>query len=109
MNDIDTTGQAFIDTLFVQLHDFRFICLFQLRSFTIVDDRVITLDFINYFVITQLSLRDESEKVHTKILDLFPTKLGQYPIIFRLSWFRKYLSHIQFDKNTITFNSSHSL
>ena len=58
---------------------------------------------------TQLFLRDESEKIHTKTLDLFPIKLGQYSIILGLVWFRKHLPHIQFDKNIVTFNSPHYL
>ena len=103
------TGQAFIDLSFAQLHDFGFICLLQPRSLTVVDSRIVILGPITHFVTTQLSLRDKLGKIHTKTLDLFLTKLGQYPIIFRLSWFRKYLPYIQFNKNTITFNFSHCL
>ena len=109
MNDIGTTGQAFIDTLFAQLHSFRFICLLQPRTLTVVDGRVITLGPITYFVTTQLFLMDKLRKVHTESLDLFPTKLGQYPIIFGLPWFRKHLPHIRFDKNTVTFDFPHCL
>ena len=54
-------------------------------------------------------MRDKSGRIHTKTLDLFPTKLGQYLIILRLLWFRKYSLHIQFDKNTVTFNFLHYL
>ena len=109
MNDIGATGQAFIDTSFAQLHGFRFIHLLQPRTLTVVDGRVITLGPITHFVTTQLSLTDESERVHTETLDLFPTKLGQYLIILGLPWFRKYSLHIWFDKNTVTFDSSHCL
>ena len=109
MNDIGATGQAFINTSFAQLHDFRFICLLQSRSLTVFDNRVVTFDPITYFVTTQLFLRDESERVYTETLDLFSTKLGQYPIILGLPWFRKHLPHIQFNKNSITFDSSHCL
>ena len=84
MNDIDATGQAFIDTLFAQLHGFRFICLLQPRTFIVVDGKVVTLDPITYFVTIQLSLRDELGKIYTETLDLFSIKLGQYPIIFGL-------------------------
>ena len=107
MNDIGATGQAFIDTLFAQLHGFRFICLLQPRSLTVVDGRVVTLGPITHFVTTQLCLRDKSGRIHKKTLDLFPTKLGQYPIILGLLWFKKHSPHIQFDKNTVTFNSPH--
>ena len=109
MNDIGATGQAFIDTSFAQLHSFRFIRLLQQRTITVVDGRVVTSGPITHFVITQLSLTDESGRVHTETLDLFPTKLGQYPIILGLPWFRKHLPHIQFDKNIVTFNSPHCL
>ena len=109
MNDIGATGQAFIDTLFAQLHGFRFICLLQPRTLTVVDGRVVTLGPITHFVTTQLSLTDESGRVHIETLDLFPTKLGQYPIILGLPWFRKHSPHIWFDKNTATFNSPHCL
>ena len=54
-------------------------------------------------------MTDESRRVHTETLDLFPTKLGQYSIILGLSWFRKHLPHIRFDKNTVTFDSPHYL
>ena len=74
-----------------------------------VNSRVITLGPITYFVTTQLYLRDQSGKIHKKTLDLFPIKLGQYPIIFGLPWFRKHPPHIQFDKNTVTFNFLHCL
>ena len=76
MNDIGTTGQAFIDTSFAQLHGFRFIRLLQPRTLTIVDGRVVTLGPITYFVTTQFSLADELERVHTETFDLFLTKLG---------------------------------
>ena len=52
MNKIGATGQAFINTLFAQLHGFRFICLLQPKSLTVVDGRVITLGLITYFVTT---------------------------------------------------------
>ena len=109
INDIDTSSQAFIDTLFAKLHGFRFIHLLQLRTITVVDSKVVTLGLITHFVIIQLSLTDKSGRVHTKTLDLFPTKLGQYPIILGLPWFRKYLPYIWFVKNTITFDSPHCL
>ena len=107
MNDIGATSQAFINTSFAQLHVFRFIRLLQPRTLTVVDGRLVTSSPIIYFVTIQLSLRDESERIHTETLDLFPTKLGQYLIILGLYWFRKYLPHIQFDKNTVTFDSPH--
>ena len=84
MNDIGTTSQAFINTLFAQLHGFRFIYLLQPRIPTIVDGRVVTLGPITHFVTTQLSLKNELRKIHIETLDLFPTKLGQYPIILGL-------------------------
>ena len=109
MNDIGATSQAFIDTSFAQLHSFRFIFLLQPRSLTIVDGRVVTLGPITDFVNTQLSLRDESGRIYKETLDLFPIKLGQYPIILGLPCLKKHLLHIQFDKNTVTFNSPHCL
>ena len=91
------------------MHGFKFICLLQPRSFIVVNGKVVALGSITHFVTTQLSLRDESGRVYTKTLDLFPIKLGQYSIIFILPWFKKHLPHIQFNKNTITFNSPHCL
>ena len=85
INDIGATSQAFIDTLFAQLHDFRFIRLLQARSLTIVYGRVITLGPITHFVTTQLFLKDESERIHIETFDLFPTKLRQYLIILGLA------------------------
>ena len=93
----------------MQLHGFRFICLLQPRFLTVVDNRVVTLSSITHFITTRLFLRDESEKIHIKTIDLFPTKLGQYSIILRLPWFKKHLSYIQFDKNTINFDFFHYL
>lgn len=75
MNNIGATSQAFIDTSFAQLHDFRFIHLLQPKSFTVVDGKVITLGLITHFITTQLSLSDESGRIHTETLDLFPTTL----------------------------------
>lgn len=95
--------------MFAQLHGFRFICLLQPRTLTVVDGRIVTLSPITHFVITQLSLKDESGRVYTETLDLFLTKLGQYPIILGLPWFKKYLPHIRFDKNTVNFDSPHCL
>ena len=94
MNDIGITGQAFIDTLFAQLHGFRFIRLLQLRSLTMVDSKIVTSDPITHFVTTQLSLRDQLGRIYTKTHDLFSTKLGQNLIIFGLPWFKKHLLHI---------------
>ena len=85
MNDISATSQAFIDTSFAKLHGFRFICLLQPRTFTVVDGKIVTLGSIIHFVTTQLFLRDELGRNHIKTLDLFSTKLGQYLIIFGLS------------------------
>ena len=93
MNDIGVIGQAFIDTLFAQLHSFWFICLLQPRSFTMVVGKVLTSDLIIYLVTTQLSLKDESERIYISTFALFPIKLGQYSIILELSWFKKYLLH----------------
>ena len=76
MNNIITTGQVSIDTLFMQLHSFKFIRLLQPRSLIIVDGRVVTLDLITYSVTTQLSLRDELGRIYIETLDLFLTKLG---------------------------------
>ena len=109
MNDIGATGQAFIDTFFAQLHGFRFIFLLQPKTLTIVNNRVVTLSLITHFITTQLSLTDESGRVYTETLNLFPTKLGQYPIYLGLPWFRKHSPHIQFDKNTVIFDSPHCL
>ena len=109
MNDIGTTGQAFINTLFAQLYGFRFIRLLQPRTLTVVDGKVVISGSITHFVSTQLSLRDESEGIYTEILDLFLTKLGQYYIILGLLWFKEHLPYIWFDKNTITFDSPHCL
>ena len=76
MNDIGTTGQAFIDTSFAQLHSFRFIRLLQPRTLTVVDGRVVTSGLITYFLTTQLSLMDESGRIYIETLDLFLIKLG---------------------------------
>ena len=84
-------------------------CLLQPRTLTVVDGKDVDLGPITYFIITQLSLRDELGEVHTKTLDLFPTKLDQYPIILGLPWFKKHSPHIWLDKIIITFNSSHCL
>ena len=70
---------------------------------------MITSDPITHFVTTQLSLTDESGRVHIETLDLFPTKLGQYLIILGSLWFREHLPYIRLDKNTVTFNFSHYL
>lgn len=85
MNIIGATGQAFIDTLFLQLHNFRFIDLLQQRSLTVVGGRLIYLGLIIYYITTQLFLRDELGKIYAKTFNLFPTKLGQYLIILELS------------------------
>ena len=105
MNDIGATSQAFIDISFAQLHGFRFICLLQPRTLIVVDSRVVTSGLITHFVITQLFLKDESGKILTETLDLSLIKLGQYPIILGLPWFKKHSPHIRFDKNTVTFDS----
>ena len=94
MNYIGITSQAFIKILFAQLHNFRFIRLLQLRTLIIVDGKIVTSGLITYFLTIQLSLRNESGRIYTKTLNLFPTKLGQYPIILGLPWFRKHLPHI---------------
>ena len=86
-----------------------FFYLLQPRSLIIVKDRVVILGFITHFIATQLSLRDESRKIHSESLYLFSTKLGQYPILFGLPWFKKHSMYIQFDKNTVSFNSPHCL
>lgn len=36
---------------------------------------------------------------------MFVTKLGQYPIILGILWFKKHAPHIRFDWNTVTFDS----
>lgn len=88
---------------------FQIYLFLQPRSLTIVDNTFVILGFFSYFVTTQLSLRNKSRRIYTKILDFFSSKLDQYRIILGLSQFRNHLPYIQFNKNIINFDSSHCL
>lgn len=48
-------------------------------------------------------------KKHTETLEVFITKLGQYPIVLGIPWLWKHDPHIQFMANTMTFDSEHCL
>lgn len=58
-----------------------------------------------HFITTPFTIKDKSGNVHTEALNMFVTKLGQYPIILKILLFRKHASHICFDQNTVTFDS----
>ena len=46
---------------------------------------------------------------HVKILELFVTTLGQYPVVLSLPWLQKHDPRICFKDNTITSDSKHCL
>ena len=109
MNDIGASGQAFMDISFAQLHGYKFIRLQQPRSLVVADGRDVASGPITHFITTPFTIKDKSGNVHTETLDMFVTKLGQYPIILGIPWFRKHSPHIRFDQNTVTFDSSFCL
>ena len=82
------SGQAFMDISFAQFHGFKLIRLQQPRSLVVADGRDVTSGPITHFITTPFTLRDKSGNIHTETLDMFVTKLGQYPIILGIPWFR---------------------
>lgn len=105
INNIGIFGQAFINILFAQLYKFKFVRLQQSRSLVVVDGRDVNSGLTTHFVTILFNLKDKSKNTYTKTFDLFKTKLGQYPIIFKIFWFRKHSPHICFNQNTVTFDS----
>lgn len=80
-------------------------CLQQPRSLVVGDGRDVTSGPITHFISTPFTLKDKSGNIHTKTLDIFVTKLGQYPIIIGILWFRRPSPYIFFNQNTVTFDS----
>lgn len=76
MNFIAIFGYTFIDILFVQLHNFKFICLQRFQFFVAVDGKNNTLGLITYFIIILFTLKNKLTNIYIKTIDILITKLG---------------------------------
>ena len=95
---------SFIDFLFAQLHGLKLIPMQHPRDLTVADGRIISLGAITHTVCIAIA-----SGAHRKVLELFITRLGQYPVVLGLLWLQKHDPHIRFRDNTITFDSEHCL
>ena len=109
MADCGATA-SFIDSLFAHLHGLNFFSLQHPRDLTVADGRIVSSGSITHTVSVQISFTLEAHtKIHTEVLELFVTTLGQYPVMLGLPWLQKHDLRICFRENTITFNSKHCL
>ena len=103
MADCGATA-SFIDLSFAQLHGLKLIPMQYLCDLTVADGRTVSSGAITHTVRIALAL-----KAHRKVLELFITTLGQYPVVLDLPWLRKHDPRICFSKNTVTFDSKRCL
>ena len=95
---------SFIDSSFAQLHGLTFTPLQHPRDLTVADGRSVSSRAITHTVQISFAIG-----LHSKVLHLFATTLGQYPVVLGLPWLRNHDPHICFGENTITFDSRHCL
>ena len=105
MADCGATA-SFIDSLFAQLHGLKLIPMQHPRDLTVADGRIISSGAITHTVRIAFAL---GAGAHREVLELFVTRLGQYPVVLGLPWLQKHDSRIWFKDNTITFDSKHCL
>ena len=106
MADCGATASS-IDFLFAQLHGLKLILMQHSCDFTVADGRIISSEAITHTVRIAFALG--AHRQHRKVLELFVTRLGQYPVVLGLPWLQKHDSRICFKHNTIIFNSEHCL
>ena len=104
MADCGATA-SFIDSLFTQLHGLKFISMQHPCDFTVADGRIISSGAITHIVRIALALG----RTHCEVLELYITRLGQYPVVLGLSWLQKHDPRIRFKENTVTFDSKYCL
>lgn len=100
MIDSGATGRAFIDETFTQKYDLAFHVLESPRYVSVVDGRRIASGAITHTVRVPVVLGG-----HSKMLQMFVTKLGRYPIILGIPWLRSHNPLINWGENLVTFSS----
>ena len=102
--DIGATGYAFIDEDFVRCHNLPLFALKKPRRLEVIDGRASVSGDITHLTKVQLTIDK-----HVETLPMFVTKLGHYPIVLEMPWFRRHDVQIGFAANTVTFSSDYCL
>jgi len=100
--DWGATGIAFIDEDLVRHHQLPLTPLQYPRSLEVIDGRPISSGDITHHANTHLSIFE-----HYKILPIFITKLGHYPVVLSILWLELHDVTIRFSYRTLTFGSKY--
>ena len=98
--DHSATGFAFMDKDFARRHQFPLIPLKKPRTLEVIDGRPIASGMITHLVCTKLQIRH-----HVEDTFFFVTRLGHYPLVLGIPWFRHHDVNIRFTFNKVTFDS----
>jgi hypothetical protein len=102
MIDSGASGYAFINETFTQSHSLPLQPLRYPRRLDVADGSPTSSGSITHLAELRLSVANHHESV-----PCFVTKLGHYPIILGKTWLSRHNPKIDWDLNTVTFNSDH--
>jgi len=100
--DCGATGIAFMDQDFARDHQIPLQELKENKPIKVIDGRPIESGDITHFAKGGITVHDHGEQ-----LPMFMTKMGHYPIVLRIPWFRLHDVAVQFPSNTVIFGSQY--
>ena len=81
--DSGATGLAFVDEDFARHHSLPLHRLEEPREIEVIDGRPIESGSVTHKARIRCNIQ-----THSEVLDMFVTKLGQYPIVFGIPWLK---------------------
>ena len=102
--DYSTTGYLFVDEEFAYNHEFPLYKLKKPCCFKVIDGKPIESSLITHM--TKLHMVIAS---HSRLILLFVTKSGYYPIVLGLIWLYYHNVNIRFPRNMVILNLEYCL
>lgn len=102
--DCGATGFSFVDEEFARQHNLPLVPLKEARSLEVIDGRPISSGDITHICKVPFMIDN-----HFEHLPMFVTALGHYPLVLGIPWLRRHGPSIDFEANTLTFNSPRCL
>ena len=96
--DDGATGFAFMDEAFAHRYQFPLIPLKKPCDLEVIDGRLVVSGQITHIVRAKLQIRNHVEEAF-----FFITKLGHYPLVIGIPWWRHHDISIRYSKNKVTF------
>jgi hypothetical protein len=100
--DCGATGIAFMNQDFAHQHEIPLRELKEKRQVEVMDGRTIESGDITHQAEVDINIQNHEERI-----PMFVTKLGHYPIVFRIPWLRLLDVAVRFASNTVTFGSQY--